>query len=112
VRNGAGWLSFFHGVDAIERNGAASLLYRAGIVIHDVMHPHRIIYRSPEPVLAPVTSDERFGVVDDVVFPTGVDALDDGRYDVYYGAADAKISRARFDIRVGCPERAPAYYVA
>jgi predicted GH43/DUF377 family glycosyl hydrolase len=100
VRALGGWLSFFHGVDAIQRDGRAALLYRAGIVVHDLERPHDILYRSPEPVLGPVTPDERFGIVDDVVFPTGLDVRDDGTYDVYYGAADAKISLARFNIDV------------
>jgi beta-1,2-mannobiose phosphorylase / 1,2-beta-oligomannan phosphorylase len=102
VQCAAGWLSFFHGVDAIERDGTQSLLYRAGIVIHDLQRPHHLIYRSPEPLLGPVTSDERFGVVNDVVFPTGLDVRGEDRYDVYYGAADAKISLARFNIRLEC----------
>ena len=99
VRTFGGWLSFFHGVDAIQRDGRAALLYRAGIVVHDLERPHEILYRSPQPVLGPVTPDERFGIVDDVVFPTGLDERRDGTYDVYYGAADAKISLARFSIR-------------
>jgi predicted GH43/DUF377 family glycosyl hydrolase len=98
VRAFGGWLSFFHGVDAIQRDGRASLLYRAGIVVHDLKRPHDVLYRSPEPVLGPVTPDERFGIVDDVGFPTGLDDRRDGTYDVYYGAADAKISLARFSI--------------
>ncbi len=36
--------------------------------------------------------------VNDVVFPTGIDVPDEGRYDVYYVAAGAKISRARVDV--------------
>ncbi|HEY1429738.1 MAG TPA: hypothetical protein VGF18_09195, partial [Candidatus Tumulicola sp.] len=98
VRRAEGWLSFFHAVDAIQRDGDASLLYRAGIVIHDLARPHRILYRSPEPVLGPITPDERFGIVDDVVFPTGIDLRSDGQFDVYYGAADAKIAHVRFSI--------------
>ncbi len=75
-----------------------SLLYRAGVVLHDLDRPHQVLYRSPEPLLGPVTFDERFGTVDDVVFPTGIDVREDGSYDVYYGAADAKISLARFEL--------------
>jgi predicted GH43/DUF377 family glycosyl hydrolase len=100
VRSSAGWLSFFHGVDAVQRDGGLSLLYRAGIIVHDFEYPHKVIYRSPAPVLGPVTPDERFGVVDDVVFPTGLDFRGDDKYHVYYGAADAKISLARFNIRL------------
>lgn len=98
VRSSAGWLSFFHGVDARDRDGRRSLYYSAGIVIHDIRRPHRVLYRSPLPVLGPVTREERFGIVDDVVFPTGIDVRGEGCYDVYYGAADAKVSVARFDV--------------
>ncbi len=97
IRTRAGWLSFFHGVDVIERNGPA-LFYSAGIAFGDLQHPDRLLYRSPEPVLVPETKSERFGTVNDVVFPTGLDPRPDGSFDVYYGAADAKISRARFEI--------------
>jgi predicted GH43/DUF377 family glycosyl hydrolase len=96
LRTDSGWLSFFHGVDAVERGNTLGLYYRAGIVLHDLERPDRVLYRSPEPVLGPVTADERFGIVDDVVFPTGIDARGNGVYDVYYGAADARIALARF----------------
>ncbi len=98
VKTRAGWLSFFHGVDALAHAGGTSLYYRAGIVIHDLERPDRVIYRSSEPLLAPQTLDERVGIVNDVVFPTGIDVLSEGRYDVYYGAADARIARARVEV--------------
>jgi len=101
VRTSAGWLSFFHGVDALEHADGSSLYYRAGIVVHDLERPDRVIFRSPEPLLAPQTPDERIGIVNDVVFPTGIDVLGEGRYDVYYGAADARIARARVNVSLG-----------
>lgn len=95
LRTANGWLSLFHGVDARNRgDGVATVYYQAGLVLHDLERPDRILYRSPEPLLAPETGAERFGVVDDVVFPTGIDARRDGGYDIYYGAADARIARA------------------
>jgi predicted GH43/DUF377 family glycosyl hydrolase len=98
IRTSLGWLSVFHGVDAIDGPAGKSLYYSAGIVINDLHSPHRIVYRSPEPVLVPETTAERFGTVDNVVFPTGIDEVDHNTFDVYYGAADAKISRARFEL--------------
>ena len=95
VRTDAGWLSFFHGVDALESARGRSLYYRAGIVIHDLERPDRLLYRSPVPLLDPQTPDERIGIVNDVVFPTGVDVRGPGEYDVYYGAADARVACAR-----------------
>lgn len=98
VKTRDGWLSFFHGVDVLARAEGSSLYYSAGIVVHDLQRPDRIVYRSPRPLLGPETPDERIGVVNDVVFPTGIDVRGDGRYDVYYGAADARIARARVDV--------------
>ena len=94
-----GWLALFHGVDAIEGDGhGPSLRYSAGIVIHDLERPDRILYRSPQPVLTPESTEERKGVVDNVVFPTGLDPrpdLGDRVYDVYYGMGDYSIGAAR-----------------
>lgn len=101
VRTSAGWVSLFHAVDAVHRNGEQALLYTAGLLVHDLARPDRVLYRSPSPVLGPTTADERFGIVDDVVFPTGLDERGEGLYDVYYGAADARIARAAFDVRFG-----------
>jgi len=98
VRTKHGWVSVFHGVDAVERAGRQSLYYSAGILINALEYPHHIVYRSPEPVLVPETAAERFGTVDDVVFPTGIDSTTADSFDIYYGAADAKISHARIEI--------------
>ena len=60
--------------------------------------PDRVLYRSPKPILSPETPRERVGVVDNVVFPTGIDPrpdLADGTYDVYYGMGDHSIGAAR-----------------
>lgn len=35
--------------------------------------PFDIIYRSDKPILKPELPEEQIGVVDDVVFPTGID---------------------------------------
>ena len=72
------WLALFTASTAIEARGQRpSLQYCAGIVIHDLERPDRILYRSPAPVLTPESSEERKGVVDNVVFPTGLDPRPD-----------------------------------
>jgi predicted GH43/DUF377 family glycosyl hydrolase len=98
VGTSKGWLSVFHGVDAVDRPEGPALFYSAGIVINDLRQPHRVVHRSPQPLLIPETTAERFGTVNDVVFPTGIDLVSEDVFDVYYGAADAKISRARIEI--------------
>ncbi len=99
VRIAEGWMSLFHGVDCIGNHGRKPLLtYGSGIVVHDLDRPDRIVYRSPKPVITPETQYERQGAVDNVVFPTGIDARPDiGErvFDVYYGAGDWAIAAAR-----------------
>jgi predicted GH43/DUF377 family glycosyl hydrolase len=96
------WMSVFHGVDVITGGPHKPFLrYSAGIVIHDLERPDRILYRSPQPVLTPESRRERRGVVDNVVFPSGLDPrpdLGDRTYDVYYGMADYSIGAARMVI--------------
>ncbi|MCB0554599.1 MAG: hypothetical protein KDD02_13700 [Phaeodactylibacter sp.] len=99
-----GWLIIYHGVCEIAAlgNDKKQLCYSAGLMVLSAGHPRVIRYRSPEPVLTPELPHERHGIVDNVVFPTGIDRRDDlglpGRFDVYYGMADKRIGVARFDL--------------
>jgi beta-1,2-mannobiose phosphorylase / 1,2-beta-oligomannan phosphorylase len=100
----SGWLFLYHGVcEALHKHdSAAKLRYSAGLLVLDEKQPHRIRYRSPEPVLTPDLPKEREGIVPNVVFPTAIDRRDDlglpGRFDVYYGMADKRIGVARLDL--------------
>ena len=98
------WMALFHGVDIIEDGHKPFLRYSAGIVIAELERPDRVLYRSPEPVMVPETRRERRGVVDNVVFPTGIDSradLGERTYDVYYGMGDCSIGAARLTIENG-----------
>jgi predicted GH43/DUF377 family glycosyl hydrolase len=102
VRIAEGWMSLYHGVDLIDNSGTKpKFRYSAGIVIHDARQPNKILYRSPHPVLVPESERERSGVVDNVVFPTGLDPrpdLGDRVFDVYYGMADYTIGAVRLTL--------------
>jgi predicted GH43/DUF377 family glycosyl hydrolase len=75
-------------------------------------HPQVIRYRSAEPVLTPVLTQERHGAIANVVFPTGIDRRDDlgvpDRFDIYYEMADYRIGVARLDV----PDFVPSVGVA
>ena len=104
-----GWLLLYHGVHEIPQPSPAAhkLCYAAGAMVLSAEHPNRIAYRSPEPVLSPVDSRELHGMVENVVFPTGIDRRDDlgmpDRFDVYYGMADYRIGVARLDVPATLP---------
>ncbi|HEV7180819.1 MAG TPA: hypothetical protein VGN11_13180 [Candidatus Baltobacteraceae bacterium] len=102
VRIAEGWMSLYHGVDLIDNSGSKpKFRYSAGVIVHDYEEPHRLLYRSPKPVLVPESERERTGIVDNVVFPTGIDVrtdLGDRVFDVYYGMADYSIGAARMTL--------------
>jgi predicted GH43/DUF377 family glycosyl hydrolase len=99
-----GWLIVYHGVGATsqpDREGR-KLRYSAGVMVLSKDHPRAIRYRSAHPILTPELSQERQGIVPNVVFPTGIDRRDDlgspARFDLYYGMADDRIGVARLDV--------------
>lgn len=106
VRTPYGWLMIYHGVagQIIEQVDHQPFVhYSAGIMVLDIDDPRRVLYRSPMPTLAPEATEERQGIVPNVVFPTGIDQRANRRLDVYYGMADSAIGVARLDV----PERLP-----
>jgi predicted GH43/DUF377 family glycosyl hydrolase len=78
-----GWLIMYHGV----RTTAAGCLYRSGLALLDKDDPRKVLRRSREWVLAPMTPYERSGDVSDVVFSCGW-TLVGNEIRCYYGAAD------------------------
>ncbi|MET4081968.1 putative GH43/DUF377 family glycosyl hydrolase [Pedobacter sp. UYP30] len=104
-----GWLLVYHGVmqGCLTPDLNDELAYSAGVMILDSEHPHKILYRSPDPILSPEIPEERIGTIGDVVFPTGIDQRNDigrpDRYDIYYGMADNRIGVARLDLPASLP---------
>lgn len=108
-----GWMIVYHGVsDVVEpATGEHRITYCAGVMVLAKEHPHHLVYRSSEPVLAPVASLGRRATGADVVFPTGIDHRTDigrpDRYDVYYGMNDVRIGVARLELPADLPADAP-----
>jgi len=89
LRTPDGWLILYHGV----RVTASGALYRLGLALLDLHDPMKVIARSDEWVFQPERDYERFGDVDNVVFPCGW--IEDGdNLRVYYGAADSRVALA------------------
>ena len=94
-----GWLLLHHGVSGRLDAGVAQQKhgnYGAGAMILDADEPWRVLDRTPEPLLAAETADERSGIVPNVVFPTAIERID-GLDWVFYGMADSKIGVARLE---------------
>jgi predicted GH43/DUF377 family glycosyl hydrolase len=109
-----GWMIVYHGVHRTGEVGGNGkhLCYSAGVMILSKAHPRTILYRSPVPVLSPLFVHERYGVVVNVVFPTGIDCRSDigqpDRFDIYYGMADSRIGVASLTVPQQLPKTIPA----
>ncbi len=80
VKTKEGWLLIYHGVDKDH-------VYRTGLALLDLEDPVKVIARCPLPILEPEEDYEKYGDVNNVVFPEGAIVQDDTLF-VYYGAAD------------------------
>ncbi len=98
VRIAEGWFSIFHGVDAIPHENGYAMRYSAGYVVHDIDEPTQVLFRSDAPVMVPEGDDECIGIIGNVVFPTGILAIDDRTFEFYYGMADTRIGRAQLKL--------------
>lgn len=86
-----GWLVIYHGVSREK-------VYRAGAALLDLHDPSKIIGRTKTPILEPKESYEKFGDVNNVVFPTGACVVDNDKLFVYYGGADKVCCLATADL--------------
>lgn len=91
-----GWLAIYHGVKV----NAAGALYRLGLALFDLEKPAECILRGESWVFAPEETYERFGDVNNVVFPCGTTLRPDGdTVYMYYGGADSCIGLATGSLR-------------
>jgi len=80
-------------------NGADdNLVYRTGTAVFSARDPRKLLWRSDKPVFAPERQWEKTGQVPNVVFVEGM-AKKDGRYLLYYGAADKYVGVAEAELQ-------------
>jgi predicted GH43/DUF377 family glycosyl hydrolase len=91
-----GWLCLYHGV----RPTAAGSLYRLGLALFDLHQPEQCILRGQSWIFGPEEPYERYGDVDNVVFPCGyILGADGDTLRLYYGGADTCIALATASLR-------------
>ncbi len=91
IKTRTGWLVIYHGVSREK-------VYSAGAALLDLHDPSKIIGRTKTPILEPKEPYEKFGDVNNVVFPTGACVVDNDKLFVYYGAADKVCCLATADL--------------
>lgn len=98
VRVADGWLTIYHGVAGElirETVLQPKVRYAAGVLILDGADVTQVVARSTQPLLEPEVSEEREGIVPNVVFPTALEPVTDDEAFVFYGMADSRIGSAR-----------------
>lgn len=91
-----GWLVLYHGV----RFTASGCIYRLGLALLDKENPEKCLLRGRHWIFGPEAPYERFGDVNNVVFPCGYVFADDGdKILLYYGAADSCIALATASLK-------------
>ncbi|OGF69608.1 hypothetical protein A3C75_01900 [Candidatus Giovannonibacteria bacterium RIFCSPHIGHO2_02_FULL_44_31] len=93
IKTRHGWLLIFH---AIEQTNHGKI-YHAAAALLDLKNPLHVKARLPFPLFSPEGQDEREGVTNDVVFPTGSILKKDDLF-IYYGAADSKIKAKKISV--------------
>ncbi len=95
VKTEKGWLTTFHAVDLDKSRGKNGWedrwqkRYTAGIMLLDLENPAKVIGMYKEPlIVADETFEQDGGFRQNVIFPGGMIAEDDGTVKIYYGASD------------------------
>jgi len=88
-----GWLIIYHTVG----DGLKGKIYYASAALLDKANPLKVIGRLKEPLFSPVAAWEKFGVINNVVFPTGA-VVEGNKLTIYYGAADSLIAAKSLNI--------------
>lgn len=101
VRTRLGYMIVYHGVSGDRLDTTLQpprVYYDAGVMIFRPEIDRFLRYRSTTPILIPELGEETKGVVNNVVFPTGIDKRTEDIYDIYYGMADKYIGVARMQL--------------
>lgn len=93
IKTKYGWLLLYHGV---SRNHHT---YRVGAVLLDNKDPGIVLARGTDVIFEPEEDYEKFGVVNNVVFPCGIVVLKDYIY-IYYGGADKVVGVAKMKLSI------------
>ena len=97
IKTKDGWLIFYSYIQ--NYFGGGPRVFGIEALLLDLKDPRQIVGRTKGPIMVPEEIYERYGVVPDIVFPSGAMLNKDGRVDIYYGAADTVCARASLNLQ-------------
>jgi len=96
IKTKDGWLLFYSYIQ--NYFGGGPRVFGIEALLLDLKDPRQIVGKTKGPIMVPEEIYERYGVVPDIVFPSGAMLNKDGRVDIYYGAADTVCARASLNL--------------
>lgn len=90
-----GWLLFYSYIQ--NYFGGGKRVFGIEALLLDLKDPMQIVGRTKGPILVPEEIYERYGMVPDIVFPSGA-LLQKNRIDLYYGGADTVTAKASLNL--------------
>lgn len=91
-----GWLLFYSYIQ--NYFGGGERVFGIEAMLLDLKDPHHIVGKTKGPIMVPEEIYERYGMVPNIVFPSGAILRKNGRVDVYYGGADTVCARASLNL--------------
>jgi len=96
IKTKDGWLMFYSYIQ--NYFGGGERVFGIEALLLDLEEPRQIVGRTKGPIMVPEEIYEKYGIVPNIVFPSGALLHKDGRVDVYYGAADTVCARASLNL--------------
>jgi len=97
IKTKEGWLVFYSYIE--HYFGGGPRVFGIEAMLLDLDDPRIIRGKTKGPIMVPEEIYERYGMVPDIVFPTGALLQKDGRVDIYYGAADTVCAKASLNLQ-------------
>jgi predicted GH43/DUF377 family glycosyl hydrolase len=94
IKTEQGWLEIYHGAEKVSTGHR----YCLGALLLDLKDPSKVIARSTEPIMEPISPYELEGFYGNVVFTNG-QVIRGDEVLLYYGAADSYTCGARLSIK-------------
>ncbi|MDO8552662.1 MAG: hypothetical protein Q7S01_04005 [bacterium] len=92
IKTEHGWLHLYSYIQ--NYFGGGERIFGIEALLLDLNDPRKIVGRTSGPILVPEELYERYGLIKDIVFPSGALLHENGRLEIYYGAADSVCASA------------------
>jgi predicted GH43/DUF377 family glycosyl hydrolase len=96
VKTKEGWLLFYSYIQ--NYFGGGERVFGIEAMLLDRDDPMQVIGKTKGPIMVPEEIYERYGIVPNIVFPSGALLQKNNRVDIYYGAADTVCARASLNL--------------